>query len=266
MTKLHHATAKRAEDNGVTMFWSEVNELWEATKGALTLSHENASQALDGAMFAASLKASYPALTLAHDGREWFITHNSHRYDDPLWKGPKAPTSAIIADLQEACDERELDIEEGFDEDEEDQKTGSVVDPSYKRQYAEDGHPGNNGDWLNGQFALLKLVTIEGKKTRTDVQALNTLFADNGIISEDHAFGGAFHGTSPRTNGWEGRFRMSGGNMLRKRVADAGHLIAFGEKHEAPADFVERYRTKPKAKKAKAKEEAPTENTEEAGA
>lgn len=261
MTKLHHATAKRAEDNGVTIKGDDYS--WTATKGNHTIAHEKASTAIDGVLFAASLAASYPALTVSHADGEWTISHRDD-LDEPLWTSRDMPSNAILEDLQIACDERELDIEAGFDEDEEDQNTGSVVDASYKRQYAEDGHPGNNGDWLNQQFALLKLVTIEGKKTRTDVQALNTVFADNGVISEDHAFGRAFHGTSPRTNGWEGRFRMSGGNMLRKRVADAGYLVAFGEKHKAPADFVGRYRTKPKVKKAKY--EVPADSNEEAGA
>lgn len=263
MAKLHHATAKRAEDNGATITGDDDN--WTATKGSHAITHEKAGIALDGVLFAASLAASYPAITLTYENGEWTFRHRSSPDTEPLFTMTDVPSNDVIADLQEACDELELDIEEGFDEDEDKQNTGSVVDPSYKRQYAEDGHPGNNGDWLNQQFALLKLVVIDGKKTRTDVQTLNTVFADNGVISEDHAFGGAFHGTSPRTNGWEGRFRMSGGNMLRKRVADAGYLVAFGEKHEAPADFVERYRTKVRAKKAKAKDETPASN-EEVGA
>lgn len=268
MAKLHHATAKRAADAGVTMEHDGTE--WTATKGAIAYRDENPAHALDAAIFGATLAAEYPALQLAFAGGWVVITTEEH--PTHVWPGenvegeyeardasPTPPKATQLGDVLELADLLGIDPEEGYDEDEE-KKGGSVVDDGYKRQYAEDGHPNNNGDWLNEVFATLRLVTVEGKKTRTDTQALNSVFAENGIITEDHKFGGAFHGTAPRTNGWEGRFRMSGGNMLRKRVADAGFLMAFGEKIEAPAAFCDKYRTKPK----KTKKADPAPETTEA--
>lgn len=256
MARLHHATAKRAEDNGVTMARNDDDTAWAATKGKSLWHDEDPKIALNAVIFAAAIAADYPALRLDH-GTQWNVWHADHD-EGPVWSTDNVPTMADLDAIAEACDALELDVEAGYEEDDE-REGGSVVAPHYKRQYAEDGHPNNNGDWLNGIFADLKLVVVEGKKTRTDVQGFNTLFAENGIISEDHKFGGAFHGTAPRTNGWEGRFRMSGGNMLRRKISDAGVLIAFGERIEVPEAFAAKHRTKVKAKKAKA-------DTTEAGA
>lgn len=256
--KLHHATAKRAEENGVTMEYSD--DSWVATKGDVHWTHEDPKVALAATIFDALIRAEYPALTLIEaDGFQ--VTANTEDGEAVrLFHDANPPKPTDLADILDAADEYGIDASEGYDEDGE-REGGSVVAPHYKRQYAEDGHPNNNGDWLNGIFAELKLVVVEGKKTRTDVQGLNTLFAENGIISEDHKFGGAFHGTAPRTNGWQGLFRMSGGNMLRRKISDAGVLIAFGERIEVPEAFAAKHRTKVKAKKAKAKAD-----TTEAGA
>ena len=256
--KLHHATAKRAEENGVTM--EHNGDHWIATKGEARWTNEQAPIALDAAIFDALIRAEYPALTLIEaDGFQ--VTANT---DDGeavrLFHDAKPPKPTDLADILEAAGDHGIDASEGYDEDE-DRKGGSVVDPAYKRQYAEDGHPNHNGDWLAFLLESLGIVTVEGKKRRTDVQTLNKLFADNGIISEDHKFGGAFHGTAPRTNGWEGRFRMSGGNRLRPIAAKRGYVIAFGEKHEAPADFIEKHLPAAE-RKARAKAEAEAANKE----
>ena len=250
MARLHHATAKRAEDHGVTMARNDDDTAWAASKADAIWHDEDPKIALDAAIFHGILSAEYPALTLQQlDG--WQVVGTDEEGEAKrVYHDATPPKPTDLADILEAADAMGIDPTEGYEEDDE-REGGSVVAPHYKRQYAEDGHPNNNGDWLNGIFADLKLVIAEGKKTRTDVQGFNTLFAENGIISEDHKFGGAFHGTAPRTNGWEGRFRMSGGNMLRRIISDAGVLIAFGEKIEVPEAFAAKHRTKVKAKKAK---------------
>lgn len=202
------------------------DDQWVATKGEARWTHEQAPIALDAAIFEALLIAEYPALSLIEaDGFQ--VTANT---DDGeavrLFHDAKPPKPTDLADILEAADQQGIDASEGYDEDE-DRKGGSVVDPAYKRQYAEDGHPNHNGDWLAFLLESLGIVTVEGKKRRTDVQTLNKLFADNGIISEDHKFGGAFHGTAPRTNGWEGRFRMSGMFAAFRQACFRGHVNSF---------------------------------------
>lgn len=269
MAKLRHATAKRANEAGVTMEHNDDQNVWTATKGEVALANPNPGQALDATIFQAMLVSEYPALTLAKYNDGWVVGHRDGGELTHLWPtsgagedrepadpSATAPKMADLAGILDYADQLGLDPEAGYEEDE-DRGPASVVDDSYKRQYAEDGHPNNNGDWLNQVFATLRLVVMNGKKTTTDVQALNSVLAENGIISEDHKFGAIFHGKAPRTNGWEGRFRMSGGNMLRPRISDAGVFIAFGEEIPVPADFAAKWRTKPK----KGKKAAPADDS-----
>ena len=187
--------------------WTDTG--WTATKGEASWTHEQAPMALDAAIFDALIRAEYPALTLIEADGFQVTAANDEGEEIRLFHDAKPPKSTDLADILDAADIAGIDPAEGYEEDD-DRKGGSVVDPGYKRQYAEDGHPNNNGDWLAMTLEDLGIVTREGKKTRTDVQTLNTLFADNGIVTQDRKFGGAFHGTAPRSNGWQGRFRMSG--------------------------------------------------------
>lgn len=198
-------------------------DLWVGVKGEARWTDEHAPVALDAAIFDALIRAEYPALALERTDEGFRVTANKEHLwplagDGEAIFASVPPKPADLAEIVDYAAELGIDPSEGYDEDE-DRKGGSVVDPSYKRQYAEDGHPNNNGDWFAKTMDSLKLtVLLDNKRTVADVQALNTLFADNGIISEDHKFGAVFHGTAPRRNGWEGRFRMSGGNMPRPAI------------------------------------------------
>lgn len=133
------------------------------------------------------------------------------------------------------------------DEDEE-ERTGSVVPDIFKKRYAEAGHPGHCGDWLALQLNGL-CQTMDGKKTITDLDRLEAIANANGVApARVDRLGTA-------TNGWQGRYRMTVRNMLAKVVADKGFLfipegcgVKKDEERKAPKDWCLKYATKAKVK------------------
>lgn len=133
------------------------------------------------------------------------------------------------------------------DEDE-DERTGSVVPDVFKKRYAEAGHPGHCGDWLALQLNGL-CQTMDGKKTITDLDRLEAIANANGVApARVDRLGTA-------TNGWQGRYRMTVRNMLAKVVADKGFLfipegcgVKKDEERKAPKDWCLKCATKAKVK------------------
>jgi len=133
------------------------------------------------------------------------------------------------------------------DEDE-DERTGSVVPDVFKKRYAEAGHPGHCGDWL--ATTLNKLCqTMDGKKVITDLDRLEAI-ANANDVSPDRV-----DRLGTATNGWQGRYRMTVRNMLAKKVADKGFLfvpegcgVKADTEMKAPRDWCQKYATKTKAK------------------
>lgn len=125
----------------------------------------------------------------------------------------------------------------------EEERTGSVVASKYRAKYQEMGHPTHCGDWL---AELLNNYCV-GKKS-TDLDTLEMIFAQNGVDTSK------YNRTTP---GWQGRIRMTGRNLLARKVFNVGFIWvpATGDdmvekwmKIEAPADWIaaQRY-SKPKA-------------------
>lgn len=161
----------------------------------------------------------------------------------------------ILADLLSTLDETEDTMAqvEGIREDaqpeDEEETSGSVVPDTFKKRYAEAGHPGHCGDWLAETLNAL-CQTKDGKKVITDLDRLETI-ANANEVSPDRV-----DKLGTATNGWQGRYRMTVRNMLAKKVADKGFLfvpegcgVAQDTEMPAPADFCLKYATKVKAKK-----------------
>lgn len=142
------------------------------------------------------------------------------------------------ADWDEAADAAQA-------EEDENPKGGTVVAPKYRTKYAEMGHPTHCGDWL---AELLNNYCIGDKNT--DLEVFERICGLNGVDTSKYKREGI---------GWQGRIRMTGRNLLAKRVFAAGHIIvpnlgdtensgSDSHKVEAPADWMaaQRY-TKPKA-------------------
>lgn len=117
-------------------------------------------------------------------------------------------------------------------------RTGSVVRESYKAEYRAKGDATNCGDWLATTLKPLVPYLVRDGRLVVDVEALNDRFAENGVDSTIGKWGRALHDPEARTSGWEGRFAMSGRNILRKRAEAAGKLVWEG-KHYFPQTEVE---------------------------
>jgi hypothetical protein len=84
-------------------------------------------------------------------------------------------------------------------------KVGSVVTNRYRALYSESGHPTHCGDAL----ATL-LNSICNNKAGTNLELFEKICAANGVDLTKY---------NRSSKGWQGRLRMTGRNLLAKRVA-----------------------------------------------
>lgn len=112
-------------------------------------------------------------------------------------------------------------------------KGGSVVASKYRTKYAEMGHATHCGDWLAN---LLNNYCVGDKNT--DLATAERIFGLNGVDTSKYKREGV---------GWQGRIRMTGRNLLAKKVFLAGKIVVpdpdggNGEQPltiEAPADWM----------------------------
>ena len=136
-----------------------------------------------------------------------------------------------LADVLDAAIEAGFDPEAGY---EEPKATGSVVDPHYRATYRTASTSGQScGDWL------AEWLDVETKADgKTVFEDLEALFSANGLdLTAKWAMN--------RSNGWVGRYRMNGRQVLEKRIAKLGTVAdAMGNEHEVPAEFLADLRTK----------------------
>lgn len=110
-------------------------------------------------------------------------------------------------------------------------RTGTVVASRYRTKYAEEGHPNHCGDWL---AELLNNFCVGDK--HTDLETFERICAMNGVDTSKY---------NRTTNGWQGRIRMTGRNLLAKVVFDKGQIVVPNAEMEsgeqvitAPADWM----------------------------
>ena len=93
----------------------------------------------------------------------------------------------------------------------EEEKGGSVVKEEYRARYAEMGHPTHCGD----DMAVI-LNNLCQTKSETDLARFEAICEANGVSLAKY---------NRTTNGWQGRLRMTGRNMLARRVFEAGGVL-----------------------------------------
>lgn len=94
-------------------------------------------------------------------------------------------------------------------------KVGSVVTNRYRAQYSENGHPTHCGD----ELALL-LNSLCSNKAGTNLSIFEAICQVNGVDLSKY---------NRTTKGWQGRLRMTGRNLLAKRVAENGGVLRMPE-------------------------------------
>lgn len=207
---------------------------------------------------AAMLKAEYPALELLAVGETapgdetatlstWLVVAG----DEEVFQ-TEDKTVPEIADVLEAAEELGIDPEEGAEE-EEPEASGSIVKPTYRKVYAEvSSNKQTCGDWLAEQL-VADTVDGEGK---LDMEALVFIFEANNV-DMNAKWAQARH---TQSQGWRGRFRMSGRIVLEKLVALNGVYHGPEGAIKPDAEWLADTRTKhakwiAKQEKAKAKAE-----------
>jgi hypothetical protein len=118
-------------------------------------------------------------------------------------------------------------------EQDEDGKTGSVVKDEYRARYREQGHPNTCGDWL-----AKTLDNFCQNDAGTNLELFEAICAANGV--------NVGPGSKYKRSGigWQGRIRMTGRNMLTRRVYEAGGTLKLPFQHEgndtlkAPGDWM----------------------------
>jgi hypothetical protein len=162
--------------------------------------------------------------------------------DNPYF--PKSDEDEDDAALIALAEEWDAAWDDAADEAEDDKSDGgSVVKSTYRALYAEQGHPNHCGDWLAETLNAL-CQTNKG----IDLARFEAICAANGVDLSKY---------NRETRGWEGRLRMTGRNMLAKKIYNAGGILktpieGADPEYKAPAQWMERQRYKmPKAEQAK---------------
>lgn len=155
------------------------------------------------------------ALLMITGGKVWQSTTTpsnggeAHKQGFPITDNPydeetdEEDFSRWDEEWEESADE--ADAEEDKD------VSGSVVKPEYRMRYAELGHPAHCGD----ELAVVLNNLVLGK-TATDLEKFEAICAANGVDTTKYKREGT---------GWQGRIRMTGRNLLARKVYAAGGVL-----------------------------------------
>ncbi len=143
--------------------------------------------------------------TIPTDGAQaykegWASGDNPFRADDDNDEDEAGENSGLADAWDEAWDAAADAAQEAEDA----EPSGSVVKNEYRIRYAEAGHPNHCGDWLAETLNNLILG-----KTHTDIDNFEALCNLNGVSLAKYKREG---------NGWQGRLRMTGRNLLARAV------------------------------------------------
>lgn len=162
----------------------------------------------------------WPTTSVPEDGAQAYAegwTAADCPYPEPDEESDEEPDGNFEA-WNEAFDAAADAAQEAEDE----EPTGSVVKPEYRMRYAEAGHPNHCGDWLADTLNNLILG-----KTHTDIDNFEDLCNANNVSLAKYKREG---------NGWQGRLRMTGRNLLAKQVFLADGVMNITKTLQALTD------------------------------
>jgi hypothetical protein len=224
MKTLHHTYVKKAakigvqltlRDNRVRAFWPERNlEIFAADgKEAIEQMQEAQNHMVDQEL------------------EDKFVEDPIHTIDKVPTNGRQAFHKGFMA---ADCPYAELPNSVDFDRwnaefdaaadepipppEEEEKKPASVVKPKYRAIYAELGHPTTCGDEL-----AMKIDNLVKNAKGTNIEYLDAILKVNEVDMSK------YNRTNP---GWQGRYRMTGRNMLAKRVHANGGVLKLPDTTE----------------------------------
>jgi len=242
---IHHATVKKAaklgvilEDLGADEAPNQFKAFWP--KYSVVLFGPTASDVLTDMETAITIRNNWASFRVQIIEDDTFVL--TIRKTDKVFKGPRltplfaqakaeweASRAELDVDDEEEDNEEQAEIEAEADEEEQEARaTGTVVHPKYRTRYAEAGHPDNCGDWL-----AETLDNYCKNKEGTDLETFTMILNANGIDMSKYKV------EKPSDRG---RYRMTGRNMLSRRVFVTGQLLMpetlnGGEPHRAPQEW-----------------------------
>lgn len=216
---IHHATAKRATDLGVTLTdGEEVRAFHKGTERVIE--HESAKVALNLVLLAARFGAEYPSIGVTGDGE---ITLNEEVLFD--FDVEDFDAEEVFAMALEAAQDAGYEGEEVEDDEE---VRGNVVPDKYKKEYAARGNVNHCGDWLAGWLdgKFIHTPTDETLKPEFDWRGFEAFLIENGVDTS----GKWAKLPESGQRGWQGRYRMNGRQKLEVVVAETGQMVHNGKK------------------------------------
>lgn len=237
---IHHATLKKAQSLGIIL--SEKGDSFEAhwPKRNQRLTGDNAGILVTEMGALIDCVSNYRTFKFKIEPDEqrtvWtMLGGEKASATDSYFHRAFETVKKMWTDYRSELDEEELEAEqEQEDAAEGEDLGGSVVAPKYRLLYAEKGHPTHCGDWL--ATTLNNLCLNDGG---TNVELFAAICAANGIDMAKY---------DRVAHGWQGRFRMTGRNMLSRRVFLAGGVLQVPgtDPLQAPAEWMDlqRYRSK----------------------
>lgn len=232
---IHHATLKSAEKAGVTLSEQPGNEkpFVQAFVGATILHSglegEKAADVLSDALAMRRIQAEFSSLKVERGAADgvWRATFNEQTFEHDRLQ-------ALLDEVLEHAEAEGLDVENDETEEQESESAGSVVPAKYRARYREQGDPNSCGDWLAKQLG--ELCAMEDGSF--DLDFFRAICDANEV---DYA--SLKVGLTPSDRG---RFRMSAGIKLRRRIFDTGTMVV-----PATGDVDDEERNPPKAELAR---------------
>lgn len=235
---IHHATAKRADKLNVKLNENDArpsHQHYAAEHAHFVLHAGDVKALVDECAAIVTLISNYPSFKWnVEEDDTVTIAVPKYRIEVKGQRAIHALELAVAAWMEAIANEDEAG--EGDEEEEEieaevEEKSagGSVVPNRYRVMYAEAGHVDNCGDWM-ADWLKSRTVKDDG---RADITAIDILAGINEISLDKY----------DRTNrGWEGRLRMTFGNILRAKVAKTGkvkdYINAEPTEIDAPAEWM----------------------------
>ena len=209
------------------------------TKYNKRITNENAKVALNLVLLWARFGSEYKVevehndegtFVIASDAEEVLVDFDASDFD----------IDTVFAEALDMALELDIDIEYLNDR--------VVVPHAYRERYRAAGDPDSNGDpiavWAKGLFT----EEVEGKPT-FNVHAFDMMLQENGV----ELTGPWQDMKDTKQRGWQGRYRMNGGQKLRVAIGRNGKLVHLGETVKLPkaylADLVAKHAKKEKKDK-----------------
>jgi len=253
MTKIHHATIKRAAQYNISLTATDTG-MFSADNGKIAMINEDPKVALNHAILQQRFGAEYPVVEIAFGST--YVTQGDEEVTLFYFDEHDFDVDDVFVGTLEAAQDEGIDLEgESTDDDGEAKSGGNVVSARYQQLYKERGNPAHCGDWLAKQLEQ-QFDKVVDSKLSFDWEAFEAMM----VANECPMVGKWTKLPESGQKGWVGRYRMNGRLVLEKIVAARGTLILKGVTIEVPEEELAVLKAKhPTKEEIKARKQAAKE-------